>query len=365
MWSVPHTHQCQRTLHRCAITGGLNLLRANLIRSDDPRWPRLLAAVPHDFYHSPAYVELSAREERGVAGALHVTDGDRQMLLPLIMREIPGGGLDATSPYGSPGPLVAPVHDEQFLAQALSAGIESMASEGYVSLFVRMHPLLFPDVPIGIGTVVHHSPTVAIDLSQTDEVWKTSMRKSHRQQIARALASGHRAYVDEDWRHFEVFKRNYRHTMRRLGAGQYYDFSDTYFDDLRQALGGSLSLCVIEREGHVWAAGLFVETHGIVQSHLSGDDGTYRHGGAKKLMYAYVRDWAKERGNRWLHLGGGGPSGGGLLSFKTGFSRDVRPFNTLRIILREDEYERLTASRDPEADPRDASGYFPGYRQEK
>ena len=343
--------------------GHLSLLQASLIRPDDPRWERLLASVDHDFYHLPQYVQLSAREDEGVARALYVTDGDRQMLLPLVVRSIPGNGHDAISPYGYPGPLVAPVGDAQFLAQALLAGSEAMAADGCVSLFVRMHPLLCPTPPPGIGTVVHHAPTVAIDLTQSDEDWISGMRKSHRQQIAQALAAGHRAYIDEERRHFELFKDTYRQTMQRLGATDFYHFSDHYFDDLSAALGDSLSLCVIERKGRVWAAGLFVETHGIVQSHLSGDDGTYRRGGAKKLMYAHVRDWAKGRGNKWLHLGGGGASSGGLLSFKTGFSRDLRPFDTLRLILRADEYEGLVAAHDPAADTRDASSYFPGYRR--
>lgn len=339
-------------------------MRASLIRTDDPRWPQVLATVPHDFYHLPAYAELSAQEEQGAARALYVTDGERQMLLPLLLRDISGGGVDATSPYGYPAPLVAPVHDESFAAAALKAGGEMLAGEGYVSLFVRMHPLLFPDAPPGVGTIVHHAPTVAIDLSLTDEAWNAGMRKSHRQQIARALDDGHRVYVDQDWQHFESFKQIYRHTMDRLAAQSNYRFSDTYFDDLRAALGGSLSLCVIERAGTVWAGGLFVETNGIVQSHLSGDDGTYRRGGAKKLLYAHVRDWAKGRGNEWLHLGGGAVSSGGLLAFKTGFSRDLRPFNTLRVILRADRYQRLVAAHDAEADPLDAEHYFPGYRHD-
>ncbi len=341
----------------------MSLPTASLVTPADPRWLKLLALVPHDFYHLPAYVELAAREEGGVARALLVTAHDQQMLLPLIVRDIPGGGRDATSPYGYPGPLVAPVHDEPFLAEALSAGCGALAAQGFVSLFVRMHPLLSPAAPLGIGTVVHHDPTVAIDLTQSDEELAANLRKGHRQQVAQALAAGHRAYIDEEWRHLETFKDIYRQTMGRVQARAIYRFSDTYFADLRDALGGSLKLCVIERQDRVWAAGLFVETNGIVQSHLSGDDGTYRQGGAKKLMYAYVRDWARERGDVWFHLGGGRPSSGGLLSFKTGFSHDLRPFETLRVILREDEYLSLAADRDPDADPRDVGGFFPAYRR--
>ena len=269
-----------------------------------------------------------------------------------------------TSPYGYPGPLVASNHDPRFLAEAFREGLGLLTSEGYVSLFVRMHPLLSSTTRPESEPSCTTGRRWRFDLTLDEHEWKAGMRKSHRQQIARAAEIGHRAYIDEAWQHFDVFKTAYRLTMKRHRARGHYDFSDAYFDDLRQALGASLKLCVIERGEQVWAAGLFVETNGIVQSHLSGDDGSYRRGGAKKLMYAYVRDWAKERGNRWLHLGGGGTSSGGLLSFKMGFSHELRPFDTLRVILRKDEYERLVAARHPAADPGDASGYFPGYRRE-
>ncbi len=337
--------------------------RVRLIEPGDLRWTRSLAAVPHDFYHLPAYAELAAREDGGIPVAVLATADRGWMLLPLVIREIPGGGRDASSPYGYPGPLLAPGADVGFLAQALQATVTTLAGEGLVSLFVRMHPLLSPTVPRGIGTVVQHPPTVVIDLDLSDEDWRAGLRKSHRQQIERAVAAGHHAYMDTEWRHFDHFKDMYRDTMARVQAADSYRFSDTYFDELRAALGAALHLCVVERGGRVWAAGLFTEMAGLVQSHLSADDGSYRRGGAKKLLYAHVRDWAMARGDRWLHLGGGGSAGRGLHSFKTGFSPDRRPFRTLRVVLREAEYGRLVAQRRRGHDPADLTGYFPAYRQ--
>lgn len=336
-------------------------MKARLIRVDDQRWSQLLAVVPYDFYHLPTYCELAADEEGGDAVALLVSEHDRQLLLPLVARPIDGDGHDLTSPYGYPGPLVAPTRDAGFLEDAMATGAELLAAKGYVSLFVRMHPLLGPGAPAGIGTIVEHPPTVVVDLEQRDEEWWSRMRRSHRQQIRKALEAGHRAYIDTGPASLGRFKEIYHQTMQRLRAKDQYHFSETYFDRLRQILGPSLNVCVIEHEDHIWAAGLFVETHGIVQSHLSGDDGSHRTGGAKKLMYAHVREWAKARGDRWLHLGGGAPSPG-LLSFKTGFSRDRRPFATLRVILRPDAYGRLVARMNPGADADDLNAYFPAYR---
>jgi hypothetical protein len=332
-----------------------------LISTSDDRWPRMLASVPHDFYHLPAYCDVAAREDDGEAMALYGSEDGHRMLLPLVRRGIEGDGYDVSSPYGYPGPLVTAAADPSFLRRGLAAGIDLLAAQGYVSLFVRTHPLLSPQLPEDLATVVDHPPTIVIDLSLPDEDWLAGMRKSHRQQIARAQAAGHRAYIDEQWRHLDRFREIYRATMRRIGASEPYHFSDAYFDDLRRALGDSLKLCVVEFEGRVWTAGLFVETNGIVQSHLSGDDGSHRSSGAKKLMYAHVRDWAKARGDRWFHLGGGAPSRS-LLSFKAGFSPAHCRFATLRAVLRPDAYRDLVATRRPDADPTDLTGYFPAYR---
>ncbi len=337
-------------------------MEASLIAPGHPRWEGLLSAVAYDFYQLPAYCQLAAKEDGGEALALFMREGGHQMLLPLVRRTVEGDGVDAISPYGYPGLLTTPSADERFVRRALEAGLSLLASRGYISLFVRMHPLLSPRPPEGLGTIVEQSPTVVIDLEQSDEEWLAGMRKSHRQQIAKAIGTGHRAYVDESGQHFDRFKDIYRLTMRRVRALSDYHFSDAYFDDLRAALGPSLKVCVVEHDGRVWAAGLFVETNGIVQSHLSGDDGSHRSGGAKKLMYAQVRDWSKARGDRWFHLGGGEPSPG-LMSFKSGFSRLRRPFTTLRVVLQPDAYARLTAAANPDADAADIHGYFPAYRQ--
>jgi len=80
-------------------------LKETLLAVDAPEWEAVLRAARHDFYHLPAYLALCAGQERGRPRAPYVTDVRRTMLLPLVIRGIPGGGFDATSPYGYPGPV--------------------------------------------------------------------------------------------------------------------------------------------------------------------------------------------------------------------------------------------------------------------
>jgi hypothetical protein len=61
-------------------------MKAEVLGVDDPRWRSFLGGVRHDFYHLPAYVSLSARDEGGEPGAVLVADNAQTMLLPLITR---------------------------------------------------------------------------------------------------------------------------------------------------------------------------------------------------------------------------------------------------------------------------------------
>lgn len=339
-------------------------LRGRLLAVDAPEWQIVLGAVRHDFYHLPRYVSLCAAQQAGQPCALHVTDGERSMLLPLVIRSMDGGGgVDATSPYGYPGPLVNGTEDPRFLGLALDFGRRVLQDAGVVSAFVRLHPLLNPAPPEGLDTIVRHGETVSINLAlSTGELW-SQMRLNHRRDITRAARLGWSARMDADWQHLEAFKHLYRATMGRREASSFYLFDDAYFDDLLTALGDRLTLCLVERNGAVAAAGLFVETDGLVEYHLSGTDAEWLHLQPTKLMMHFVSGWAKERGDRILHLGGGVGSGSdSLLHFKAGFSPLRHPFSTLRMVIDESTYRRLVLAKDPSLDPGSRDGFFPLYR---
>jgi Acetyltransferase (GNAT) domain len=340
-------------------------MKAELLEEGSDAWPEFLAEVRHDFYHLPAYVALSARQEAGEARALLVRDRSRATLLPLIIRDVTGGGRDATSPYGYPGPLLRDPTDVAFLRAALLAALPTLQAAGIVSLFARFHPLLNPVVPDGVGAMVRHGETVSIDLSASPEVLWREMASGHRNEINRALRAGHSAAPDDSWTHYETFKRLYRQTMERRSAASHYFFDDVYFDGLRAALGDRLHLWLVSIGDAIAAAGLFAETCGIVQYHLSGADEAFARERPTKLMLHAVRTWAQARGDLEMHLGGGvGAAEDSLLAFKGGFSRRRHPFFTLRLVVDADAYRRLVRARDPAWDPEEMDGFFPLYRKE-
>jgi CelD/BcsL family acetyltransferase involved in cellulose biosynthesis len=338
-------------------------VRAELLATDAPAWTAFLRDAEHDFYHLPAYVRLSAKVDGGEPGAVLVEDGVRRLLLPLVLRAVEDGVRDATSPYGYPGPILAEA-DDAFAADALAEAVRFLAGEKIVALFVRGHPLLGPALPSTVGTVVEHGPTVSADLTRSPEALWQATASAHRTQIEKSQRVGHRAFFDDAFWHLGTFVALYRETMERVGAADYYRFSDDYFRELKEALGPRLRLGLVEIGGAIAAAALFVESGPVVQYHLSATDPRFRREGPTKLLLHFAREWAQERGVRRLHLGGGvGGAEDGLFAFKAGFATDHHCFRTLRVVTDEPAYAALVAARDATADPADRSGFFPLYRR--
>ncbi len=337
-------------------------MTARLVDEHASDWMAFLDRADHDFYHLPGYVAASAPCDGGLPRALIVDDGQRDLLLPLVVRPIEGAQ-DACSPYGYPGPIQSGEFDSAFERDALLAGIELMRELDMVSLFIRMHPLLNPVPPEGVGTVVRHGDTVSVDLTLSQEdLWKQT-RRNHRQQIRQALEKGYLTEVDLGGRHIDDFKALYRSTMQDRGADDYYFFDDDYFEALQRAMGDDLHIAVAEKDGVAAAAGLFIVTGDIVQMHLTGHDSRFSGDQPMKLVFHTVRSWAHEQGLRILHLGGGrGGAEDSLFHFKSGFSPWRQPYHTLRVVIDQPAYQRLSAARAGGLDPGDHSHSFPAYR---
>jgi hypothetical protein len=333
--------------------------------------------MPHDFYHLPGYARICGEQERGEPVAFVAEEGQNRFLVPLIIRQIEfaapvsNGLYDATSPYGYPSPLLTSADVEAaktgFLSQAIGVLLAGLRDRGVVSLFLRLHPLL--PLPLECfreyGMLVHHGETVFHDLTQSeDELWRQTDRRC-RKGIKLAKQHGCVAEIDHAWSCFDDFLDIYTQTMSRVGADSYYFFPTRYFYELRQALQGALHLCMVRLNGTVTSAGLFSEICGIVQAHLVGSRPEFNRNEPTRLMKHFVRSWAKSRGNRLYHLGGGvGGRRDSLFQFKAGFSKQRGDFYTFRAVINSDAYEALVRARQPRVvtEAVDAHDFFPAYR---
>jgi len=345
---------------------------SEMIVPSDSRWGDFLEQVPHDYYHTPQYLELSSRYECGEPIAFWAEDDHGTLLIPLISRQFPEGyrvpanWRDLTSPYGYASPI--------FLAKSPCASIGRYLEEfihvsydlDYVSVFLRLHPL-FPlkfDYLPDRCTLVRHGQTVTMDLSlDDDQAWR-EMRENHRKGIKKLIHGGYQAEMDNG-RYWNDFIRIYRETMKRVNATDFYFFSDSYFEDLKAHFEEKVHLCTVTSPGgELAAAGLFFTSGVVVEFHLAGTAGCHAQKAPSKLMFEHVRRWAREAGCTSLHIGGGvGGGNDSLFNFKIGFSKQVNDFYTMRIIVNSERYTETSLNTGCEEGSIDGTdGFFPVYR---
>lgn len=111
--------------------------------------------------------------------------------------------------------------------------------------------------------------------------------------------------MDDTGEHLDRFITLYIDTMRRQNAAPEYFFSRHYLSGLWQQLRVRVHLGVVEVDGLIVCAGLFGESNGIIQYHLSGAEEQALKLSPLKILINHARQWAMQRGVNVLHLGGG------------------------------------------------------------
>jgi hypothetical protein len=355
-------------------------MRVELMRPDDPGWAVALSLMRHDVYHLPSYVEFAAEwQEPGDAYAFLAEEDGRRLLIPLIVRPIPpevaGTGeaiVDAVSPRGFPGPL--PGFDagragDAFARRAIATFVATMRDTGVVSAYLLTHPLF--DLPLDVfaeaGQLIRAGTTVSIDLALSDdELWRQT-RANHRRSINKGRRAGYSVRIDESWERFDEFVDLHGQTMDRLEAATFWRHSRDYFVHLRAALAGRIFLCLVEREGSLAAAAILTEVDGIALYLTSGTAEAHLAWSPIKLVIDFARRWAKDRGNRVLHLGGSPRGADNLIHFKLGFSPLAHPVYSWRVVTDQEAYRRMSLGRaghtTAATEVTDADEFFPAYRR--
>jgi hypothetical protein len=345
------------------------------------RWQEILAQIRHDVYHLPEYVEIDAKRSNAQAEAIAIAQGKNIFFVPYLLQrcqdlfdpsQVDRDCFDIISPYGYPGFLW---HGEDrsladFVPLAIEALQETLKSRGACTAFFRLHPLLSDLIPNTLDTnvFVENGETISIDLSLTEnELWAHT-RRGHQSTINKCRRLGLTSRVAPFQDYIEAFLSLYNETMDRVVAKASYYFGRDYFLDLLK-LGSHLHLGIVELDGQVICASLFFESCGIVQAHLGGTRTEFLKYSPFNLLLHDMRLWAKERGNTFLHIGGGvgGSKEDKLYTFKSGFSRQRHQFLTARFIIDLEKYHHLvnlraqalgiSSTRLLETD------FFPAYRQ--
>ena len=153
----------------------------------------------------------------------------------------------------------------------------------------------------------------------------------------------------------------------RVNANKSYYFTRDYFESIFQALIDHINICIVKIDEQVVASSLITEIDGIVQYHLGGTKTEFLKQSPTTMMFKYIIDWAKQRGNRYVNFGGGlGGTHDSLYHFKAGFSEEVKSFTTIRVIIDHKKYTQLVRLRAESLAMKrrelEKISFFPAYR---
>ncbi len=349
------------------------------MEADDPRWREILERLPHDFYHLPEYSKLESETSPARPMAFWAGEGAQELFIPYLLRRcdvlFPEATAadkvyDVVSPYGYPGLVLSDAarKSPEFAQRAMQRLSETFREQGVCSAFFRMHPLFSEGFPALFSEqfFTASSETVAIDLTLDEStIWK-NIRDGHQWTIRKCRRLGFEPRMVSLGEHIDAFLGVYQETMDRVNAKDSYYFGREYFARLG-TMPEHVHLCLVEIEGAPAAACIFFECGGIVQAHLGGTRTEYLSKSPFHLALYFGAEWARARGNRYLHLGGGvGGSNDRLLHFKRGFSDLTFPFLTLRMITDGAKYGELTAlcaqAANVPMEEQLQNEYFPAYR---
>jgi hypothetical protein len=299
------------------------------------------AAAGPEFFRS---AEFMAAE--GVTHTLSIRADEVELLAPLVVRDVPGGGaVDATSPYAYPG-----IDDRSSGAGRRSVDPDQVNWSGtrLVSVFVR-HALGHEPPLAGAterGTVQVADPELPRKSRPSD---RQQIRRNERRGLELRILSGPEAGGEER----AAFARVYEQTMMRAGAGERYFFGGEYFERIL-AHNGSWLFLAREPGGEVAAGSIAVQSDGMLHYYLSGTGDDHVRASPMKNIVSAMVDFSEAEGLP-LNLGGGLEPGDRLEEFKRGFANREEPFRTHEIVCDRDAYARLSAGA--------AGGdFFPAYR---
>ena len=277
-------------------------------------YARLAGVVRAPAFH-PYYVRMDAKRDDALEPQYFWYEEGGECYYHAFHRaQVPGSTyVDHQSPYGYGGPL-STSDDPGFLRNAAQAYLAYCKEQKVLAEFVRFHPL------VGNGRFYHGKvlldrETVFLDL-------ESDYAKEYKKRVKGGLSSSVRDGLNVEWGAGgqKAFQEIYLDRMAEIGAARHYFFNNTYFNETFQWERTHLALCTLQ--GATLAGALFLCEGDVAEYHLAAATPLGLQLGAPGLILHQAAEWAKARGCRYLHLGGGTDRNpdNRLFFFKAGFS---------------------------------------------
>ena len=327
-------------------------------------WKQIVQrSLNYDSYHTWQYHNLT---KDGTPVLLVYNEGDDFIAIPLLKRNIPNSELfDMTSVYGYTGPLsnlrfkaISMQMKENFKREL----IVYLKANRIVSVFSRLNPFLDQLPLMGAFQGIHDNGNgVVIDLDQSLEDQRSKYESTLLKQIRKVKALDFHVEVSKNPEAIKEFSNIYTENMKRVGATDFYMFTEEYFKNFLNSMDFHSKLIMVYHEGTAVCGGIVLFTQKIMQSHLSATRTAYLKFSPAKLLTDEISQLGRQLGMRYYNLGGGlGFTKDSLFDFKSSFSDIYYDYKTWRYISDPENYLRLILNAN--IDPENAVDFFPLYR---
>lgn len=304
--------------------------------AEEDKWRRYIKQLFSDcidVYYTPEYYSLYQNNGDGETMCFVFEKDGELALYPFLRNPISTLGYeldkeyyDIQGAYGYNG-LIASTdnNNNEFIAAFWTAFDEWCLENDIVAEFMRFHPVLNNHLLASPKMKTFYSRhTVTLNLTDND-IWMHQISSKNRNMIRKAEKEGVTIVESDD---YETFRQLYNGTMTDLHAEAFYFFPPQYYEEYKQTFKNKSLLCFAVLDGKVIAGSMFMFSKAYAHYHLSARDRGYSRYAANNLILWYGIQRAKERGCKWLHLGGGttGDDNDSLLKFKKEFSKTLCDF---------------------------------------
>jgi hypothetical protein len=335
---------------------------------DRERWEALVArSQAFDVYYLPSYARATSEVEDSQAVAVVGGSQSSRFLAPLLLRTMSGSmngsaitWTDALSPYGYGGllPLAGcEGPDPDGLRSFLEDLLGWCSEQKVVCCVLRLHPLLqqekwFAPEEQGSWRISLRGKTAAIGLESWDPRADrpSGMRHGRRLDLnaaRRRLRITQAGGEDPDaQQQFGRFSALYTETMANHHAESFYKFPPSYFLALA-SLGHHCNMVFAWLDDRLAGASVFLAGHDYAHYHLACTNQTGMKYGAATLLVVEGAKWAKVRGCRLLHLGGGLSAGDPLEWFKCSFGGSLYRYAYLISVVDRERFNQISGIPNP------------------
>jgi hypothetical protein len=262
-------------------------------------WKQIVQrSLDYDSYHTWQYHSLT---KDGTPVLLVYNEGDNFIAIPLLKRNIPNSDLfDMTSVYGYTGPIsnltfnAIPMQMKENFKKEL---IMFFKVNKIVSVFSRLNPLLSQLPLMSTFQGIHDNGNgVVIDLHQSPEEQRSNYETSLLKQIKKLKNLGFSVQDKKNPEAIKEFADIYTENMKRVGATDYYMFTEEYFRKFLNSMDFHSKLIMVYHEGKAVCGGIVLFTQKIIQSHLSATKTSYLKYSPAKLLTDEISQLGRQLG---------------------------------------------------------------------